>query len=102
MRVKVMIYLSYYEGFGLPVLEAMSCGIPVVCSNTSCFPEVIGNIPVGVSPTSIPDIEETMYRLISDSEYSSEIAKQCYKRAELFSWKKAAKMYYDVFHRYSK
>lgn len=99
---KVMLYLSLYEGFGLPVLEAMSCGIPVVCSNTSCFPEVIGDIPVGVSPTSIPDIEETMYRLISDSEYSSEIAKQCYKRAELFSWKKAAKMYYDVFHKYSK
>lgn len=99
---KVMIYLSYYEGFGLPVLEAMSCGIPVVCSNTSCFPEVIGDIPVGVSPTSIPDIEETMYRLISDSEYSSEIAKHCYKRAELFSWKKAAKMYYDVFHKYTK
>lgn len=99
---KVMIYLSYYEGFGLPVLEAMSCGIPVVCSNTSCFPEVIGDIPVGVSPTSINDIENKIYKLMSDDEYNVEISSQCYQRADLFSWKKAAKQYYDVFHKYSK
>ena len=99
---KVMIYLSYYEGFGLPVLEAMSCGIPVVCSNTSCFPEVIGEIPVGVSPTSITEIEGKLYKLIIDEKFNAEIAQQCYKRAELFSWEKAAKMYYDIFREYSK
>ena len=66
-----MIYLSYYEGFGLPVLEAMSCGIPVVCSNTSCFPEVIGDIPVGVSPTSIPDIEETIANIALKSLHNA-------------------------------
>lgn len=96
---KVMIYLSYYEGFGLPVLEAMACGIPVVCSNTSCFPEVIGNIPVGVDPLSIPKIEEKTYKLINDADYNKAIGKLCYERANYFSWEKSAKQYYQIFHK---
>ena len=98
---KVMIYLSLYEGFGLPVLEAMSCGIPVVCSNTSCFPEVIGNIEVSVTPTSIPEIKEKLYKLVSDNNYNKLISKLCYERADKFSWKKSAEIYYQIFHKYA-
>lgn len=98
---KVMIYLSLYEGFGLPVLEAMSCGIPVVCSNTSCFPEVIGNIEVGVAPTSIPEIKEKLYKLVSDNSYNKLISKLCYERASKFSWEKSAEIYYQIFHKYA-
>lgn len=99
---KVMIYLSYYEGFGLPVLEAMSCGIPVICSNTSCFPEVIGDIDVGVSPTSIPEIENKLYKITMDENYNKKIAMQCYDRSNNFSWKKSARIYYEIFHNYAK
>lgn len=99
---KVMLYLSYYEGFGLPVLEAMSCGIPVICSNTSCFPEVYDNVNVGVSPTSIAEIRSKLYKLSTDDRYNKEIAMQCYKRAEMFSWEKSANLYYQIFHRYEK
>lgn len=94
---KIMIYLSFYEGFGLPVLEAMSCGTAVLSSNTSCFPEVIGNIEVGVVPTDIEAIEEKLYQLVSDNTYNKEIAKQCYERAKFFSWKESAIKYYEVF-----
>lgn len=94
---KVMIYLSFYEGFGLPVLEAMSCCTAVLCSNTSCFSEVIGNIDVSVSPTDIDAIEKKLYKLITDDSYNQDIANQCYKRASCFSWKESAKKYHDVF-----
>lgn len=99
---KVMLYLSYYEGFGLPVLEAMSCGVPVICSNTSCFPEVYGNVNVGVSPTSIAEIRNKLYKLSTDDSFNKEIAMQCYKRAETFSWKKSANLYYRIFNYYAK
>jgi len=99
---KVLIYLSLYEGFGLPVLEAMSCNIPVVCPNTSCFPEVIGDIPVGVSPTSISEIEDKLYKLLSDDVFNRKISEECYERAKKFSWRQSASAYYKVFHEYSK
>ena len=85
---KIFIYLSLYEGFGLPVLEAMSCGVPVICSNTSCFPEVIGDLDVLVSPLDIKQIKEDYYKTI---------AQESYKRAGHFSWEKSAQEYYNVF-----
>lgn len=99
---KVLIYLSLYEGFGLPVLEAMSCNIPVVCPNTSCFPEVIGDIPISVSPTSISEIEDKLYNLLSDDVFNRKISEECHERAKKFSWKQSALAYYKVFHEYSK
>ncbi|CCZ71257.1 mannosyltransferase [Bacteroides sp. CAG:702] len=98
---KIMVYLSYYEGFGLPVLEAMSCGTPVVCSNTSCFPEVIGDIDVGVNPESISEVKEKIYKLLTDTPYINSISEQCYKRASCFSWKLSAQLYHDVFKSFS-
>lgn len=98
---KIMVYLSYYEGFGLPVLEAMSCGTPVVCSNTSCFPEVIGDIDVGVNPESISEVKDKLYKLLTDTPYNNSISDQCYKRACCFSWKLSAQLYHDVFKRFS-
>lgn len=99
---KVLIYLSLYEGFGLPVLEAMSCNIPVVCPNTSCFPEVIGDIPISVSPTSISEIEDKLYNLLSDDVFNRKISEECHERAKKFSWKQSALAYYKVFYEYSK
>lgn len=99
---KVMLYLSLYEGFGLPVLEAMSCSIPVICPNTSCFPEVIGDIPVGVNPMDIEEIEDKLHKLLFDGDFRDEIARLCYDRAAVFLWHNSAKMYYEVFHRFDK
>ena len=53
-----MLYLSLFEGFGLPVLEAMSCATPVICSNTSCFQEIVEELDVKVPPTDVNAVEE--------------------------------------------
>ena len=65
-----MLYLSFFEGFGLPVLEAMSCGTPVICSNTSCFPEIVEELDVMVDPKDVKGVEDKIERIILDGQYS--------------------------------
>ena len=66
----IMLYLSFFEGFGLPVLEAMSCGTPVICSNTSCFPEIVEELDVMVDPKDVKGVEDKIERIILDGQYS--------------------------------
>ncbi len=98
---KIFIYLSLYEGFGLPVLEAMSCGVPVICSNTSCFPEVIGDLEVSVPPLDTKRIKEKIDLLITNKNYYKTIAQKSYERASYFSWEKSALEYYNTFKKFT-
>jgi len=99
---KIMIYLSLYEGFGLPVLEAMFCGTAVICSNTSCFPEVVGQLDVCVSPTNVKAVENKILEIASDSSYREKLADECYLRADQYSWKASAQLYHNIFEKYCK
>lgn len=82
------LYMSLYEGFGLPILEAMQCGTPVICSNTSSMPEVIGNAGISIDPTD-EDLLCDSIRLIYDREDKREYFKEKgLERAKLFSWEK--------------
>lgn len=92
---KLMSYLSFYEGFGLPVLEAMSCKTSVLCSNTSCFPEIVEELDVTVNPSDIESIKEKVYSLISNKSKNDEIAEQCYKKSKKYSWKVSADKYVE-------
>lgn len=84
---KALIYPSLYEGFGLPVVEAMSCGCPVVTSNTSSLPEVAGDAAVLVDPTSTNEIADGIQEVLKNSKkYISKGKKQ----SAMFSWKKTA------------
>lgn len=87
---KVFLYPSYYEGFGLPVLEAMACGIPVITSNTSSLPEIVGNSGIMLEPKNSEELAKQMLRLIQDEEYHSEWARKGLARAQWFSWETAA------------
>jgi glycosyltransferase involved in cell wall biosynthesis len=81
---------SLYEGFGLPPLEAMACGVPVVCSNASSLPEVVGDAALTVDPLDVPGLAENMRRAIEDESLRASLVRRGLERAATFTWPKAA------------
>lgn len=81
---------SLYEGFGLPIIEAMSCGVPVLTSNTSSLPEVAGNAGVLVDPFSEEAIADGLARLLADDDCHALLAGRARANAQRFTWQKAA------------
>jgi len=93
----VFIYPSLYEGFGLPPLEAMACGVPVISSNLSSLPEVIGRAGILVDPQDEIAIAQAIKRLILHPKLAKKIAKQAQIRSKKFSWSLAAHKTLKVF-----
>ncbi len=83
-------YPSLYEGFGLPPLEAMQCGTPVITSNSSSLPEVVGDAGLLVSPTQQDELSSAIWKLVSDEQLQAELSQRSITRASQFSWEKAA------------
>jgi glycosyltransferase involved in cell wall biosynthesis len=90
------IYLSYYEGFGLPPLEAMSCGTPVLVSNVTSLPEVVGDAGVMVDPLDIEAIGDGLIRLVEDSTLRQDLKLRGLARSKQFSWDKTAQQTWHV------
>lgn len=88
---ELMAYPSLYEGFGLPVLEAMACGTPVVTSNVSSLPEVSGEAALLVNPTDVEAITEAMRRLLQDADLRRQIVARGFEQARQFTWDRAAR-----------
>ncbi len=84
----VFVYPSHYEGFGLPVLEAMNLGTPVVCSNTSSLPEVVGDAALMVAPDQPLELAEAILRVIESEELRQSLVRKGYQQALRFSWEK--------------
>jgi glycosyltransferase involved in cell wall biosynthesis len=84
-------YLSLYEGFGLPVIEAMACGTPVIASNTTSIPEVAGEAAILVDPTNTEIIAKKILEILLNQDKLNELASKGLKHCAQFSWKKAAK-----------
>lgn len=93
----LFVYPSFYEGFGFPPLEAMSCGLPVICSNVSSLPEVVSDAALLIDPGKSEEITFAMHSLLSDSLLADFLRKKGLERANFFSWEKAAKSYLDIF-----
>ena len=85
------VYPSLYEGFGIPIIEAMACGCPVITSNISSMPEVAGDAALLVDPGDVSQISSAMRRLIKDKKLREDMIKRGIKRSSEFSWKKCAK-----------
>jgi len=83
---EALVFPSLYEGFGLPVLEAMACGTPVVTSNVSALPEVAGNAALLVDPTSVEQIAEAIERLVNDRSLRERLSQKGLARAADFPW----------------
>lgn len=86
------VFPSLYEGFGLPVLEALACGAPVICSNSSCLPEVVGDAGLMIDPKNSSSITEAMKEIIKNSSLREQLIVKALKRASLFSWEKTAEL----------
>lgn len=94
----VFIYPSFYEGFGLPPLEAMSYGIPCIVSNTTCIPEVVGNAAVLVNPYNIEEIKNEIINIANiDSEYKNIISKKSMEQIKKYSWEKSANQVINLY-----
>ena len=85
-----LLYPSLYEGFGLPPLEAMACGCPVIVSNTSSLPEVCGSAAYYVDPSSIDRLAEAIAKVMLDDDVKHSLRQKGVERARLFSWENTA------------
>ncbi len=98
---RVFILPSFYEGFGLPPLEAMACGIPVITANTSSLPEVVGDAAVMVDPYDIEEMAKAMYTVFTDRNLRKQMIDKGFERVKYFSWENAAcqtcKVYKEVY-----
>ena len=93
------VFPSLHEGFGIPVLEAGACGVPVITSNTSSLPEVAGDPSAGsgeaaallVDPLDVDAIAAAMHRLVTDEALRAELARRGFENIQRFSWEKCAR-----------
>jgi glycosyltransferase involved in cell wall biosynthesis len=96
-KAKMFIYPSLYEGFGLPVLEAMACGCPVITSKTSCLPEIAGDAAILVDPTSTVEIENAMISLIKNKDCANSFIYKGLRRAKNFTWSRCAEKTFMIY-----
>lgn len=97
---KVFIYPSLFEGFGLPVLEAMACGTPVITSNSSALPEVGGEAVLYVDPNSEENITSKIIELLDNTSLQKDLIKRGLQRSKLFTWENNAKKSIKLFKKY--
>jgi len=93
----VFIYPSLYEGFGLPPLEAMACGTPVITSNVSSLPEVVGDAGILVDPLNVDEIAKALYQVVSNNEVRQKMRQMGLERAKMFLWKDVANVMVKLF-----
>lgn len=98
-NASLYVFPSLSEGFGLPPLEAMAHDLPVVSSNATCLPEVLGDAAEYFDPKSISDMAKTMLKVLSDTELSSKLVKKGQKQIKKYNWRKTAKQTLEVYNK---
>jgi glycosyltransferase involved in cell wall biosynthesis len=90
---------SLYEGFGIPILEAMGCGTPVVTSNTSSLPEVAGDAALCIDPLDSSALADAIWRILAQPELGQMLRERGLSQVKLFTWEKAAAALLQVYQR---
>jgi glycosyltransferase involved in cell wall biosynthesis len=96
---RAFVYPSLYEGFGLPVLEAMQCGTPVITSDTTSLPEIAGDAGLLVSPIDADALSEALIRIVTDDDLAADLGRRGQSRSALFSWDRTAEASIQAYHR---
>lgn len=96
-QCKIFLYPSLRESFGIPMLEAMACGVPVITSNTSSMPEIAGDAAHIINPNNPEDITQGIIKILEDKNYCDTLCKKGLERSQLFSWKNMAKQVLELY-----
>jgi glycosyltransferase involved in cell wall biosynthesis len=96
-QCKVFLYPSLRESFGIPILEGMACGVPVITSNTSSMPEIAGDAAAIVDPFKPDEILAAIEHILADEKFRNELCEKGMERAKLFSWKNMAAKYLELY-----
>jgi glycosyltransferase involved in cell wall biosynthesis len=91
-----LILVSLCESFGIPVVEAMSCGTPVITSNNTAMPEIVGDAALLVDPYDVPAISEALERMMTDEGLQEDLRSRGFERARMFTWEKTARKTLEV------
>lgn len=97
---KIFAYPSFYEGFGMPVLEAMACGTPAVTSANSSLPEVTGNGALLINPYKLNELSDAFYQLLNDENLVSILRERGFEQVKKFSWQKSAEKLLRIFEEF--
>jgi glycosyltransferase involved in cell wall biosynthesis len=96
---EMLAHPAFYEGFGLPPLEAMACGLPVIVSNVASLPEVVGDAALLIDPHDVDELTVALWRVLNDDELRQEMQEKGLRQAERFSWERAARETVDIYGR---
>ena len=94
-----LVYPSRYEGFGLPLVEAMACGVPVIASQASCIPEVTGDAALLLDPDDVEGWTDAIAHVVSDSRFAAALGEAGTRRAATFSWRRTAEQTAAIYQR---
>jgi glycosyltransferase involved in cell wall biosynthesis len=94
---RAFVFPSLYEGFGLPPLEAMASGTPVITSNTSSLPEVVGDAALLIDPLNTEELADAMVRVLTDDALRADLVKRGFERVKQFSWDASVRRTHDIY-----
>jgi glycosyltransferase involved in cell wall biosynthesis len=95
---EVFVFPSFYEGFGLPVVEAMACGRPIVCSSATALPEVVDGAGLFFDPHNVGEQTRALRDILVDPELSRRMERKSLQRAAFYDWRETARQTLEVYH----